>query len=77
MVINSCNHTREELVKEFENFNQLKASTPKETQAPKETESYKNSCIFSYVDHIRTYYPTFIAGGSVGSRVATIAFMRS
>ena len=30
---------------------------------------------FQYVNHVRTY-PTFMFGGSVGSRVATVAFLR-
>lgn len=30
---------------------------------------------FEYLSHVRTY-PTFMFGGSVGSRVATVAFLR-
>lgn len=63
-------------MQEVENFNQSKASTLQETETPGEPEEYTNGPIFSYVDHIRTY-PTFMFGGSVGSRVATVAFVRS
>ncbi|KAJ9562189.1 hypothetical protein OSB04_007349 [Centaurea solstitialis] len=65
LVITSCNNTREELVAEVENFNQRKAG-----------EGEEESKTFSYLDHIRTY-PTFMFGGSVGSRVATVAFIRN
>ncbi|CAH1421352.1 unnamed protein product [Lactuca virosa] len=68
LVITSCNHTRDELVQEVENFNQRKA--------PEESDISRNPPIFSYLDHIRSY-PTFMFGGSVGSRVATVAFLRS
>ncbi|PWA40984.1 S-adenosyl-L-methionine-dependent methyltransferases superfamily protein [Artemisia annua] len=73
VVITTFCHTRDQLVQEVEKFNQLKARTPQETKAPGETKSC-NSRIFSYVDHT---YPTFNSGGSAGSRVATVAFMRS
>lgn len=76
VVITSCNHTRDELVQEVENFNRLKASTSQETEASGDTGAYTTSPMFSYLDHIRTY-PTFMFGGSVGSRVATVAFVRS
>ncbi|XP_024978788.1 EEF1A lysine methyltransferase 2 isoform X1 [Cynara cardunculus var. scolymus] len=65
LVITSCNNTREELVAEVENFNQRKAG-----------EGAEESKTFCYLDHIRSY-PTFMFGGSVGSRVATVAFLRS
>ncbi|KAL4582481.1 hypothetical protein LXL04_007031 [Taraxacum kok-saghyz] len=68
LVITSCNNTRDELVQEVENFNQRKAL--------EESEISRNPPIFSYLDHIRSY-PTFMFGGSVGSRVATVAFLRS
>ncbi|GKC83614.1 eEF1A lysine methyltransferase 2, partial [Tanacetum coccineum] len=76
VVITSCNHTRDELVLEVENFNRLKASTAQETEASGDTGVYTTTPMFSYLDHIRTY-PTFMFGGSVGSRVATVAFVRS
>ncbi|KAI3669665.1 hypothetical protein L6452_40994 [Arctium lappa] len=65
LVITSCNNAREELVAEVENFNQRKAG-----------EGAEEAKTFCYLDHIRTY-PTFMFGGSVGSRVATVAFLRS
>ncbi|KAI3726436.1 hypothetical protein L1987_66233 [Smallanthus sonchifolius] len=76
VVITSCNNTKDELVQEVENFNQSKAITSQETGAPGESDANTNTAIFSYLDHIRTY-PTFMFGGSVGSRVTTVAFVRS
>ncbi|XP_071731312.1 uncharacterized protein [Rutidosis leptorrhynchoides] len=73
LVITSCNHTRDELVQEVENYNQRKIAL---TGSPGELEECTNFPIFSYLDHIRTY-PTFMFGGSVGSRVATVAFVRN
>ncbi|KAM7278685.1 hypothetical protein ACFE04_005819 [Oxalis oulophora] len=58
LVITSCNHTKDELVQEVENFNQRKSNT------------------FHYLNHVRSY-PTFVFGGVVGSRVATVAFLRN
>ncbi|GJS01834.1 eEF1A lysine methyltransferase 2 [Tanacetum coccineum] len=63
VVITSCNHTRDELVLEVENFNRLKASTAQETEASGDTGVYTTTPMFSYLDHIRTY-PTFMFGGS-------------
>jgi SAM-dependent methyltransferase len=65
LVITSCNCTKEELVEEVDNFNQRRATIADDSSTP-----------FRYVDHIRTY-PTFAFGGSVGSRVATVAFVRN
>ncbi|KAM7524251.1 hypothetical protein LguiA_014153 [Lonicera macranthoides] len=66
LVITSCNCTKDDLVQEVDNFNQRRASASQEHEAPP----------FRYLDHIRTY-PTFAFGGSVGSRVATVAFQRN
>jgi len=67
LVITSCNCTKDELVQEVDNFNQRRAAgASQEPDAPP----------FRYLDHIRTY-PTFAFGGSVGSRVATVAFVRN
>ncbi|KAL4577581.1 hypothetical protein LXL04_013690 [Taraxacum kok-saghyz] len=63
LVITSCNNTREELVQEVEEFNQRKIGEMEERKG-----------LFWYLDHIRSY-PTFMFGGSVGSRVATVAFV--
>ncbi|KAI3722746.1 hypothetical protein L2E82_33814 [Cichorium intybus] len=64
LVITSCNNTKEELVQEVENFNQRKIGEVEE----------EGKGLFCYLDHIRSY-PTFMFGGSVGSRVATVAFV--
>ncbi|KAI3854882.1 hypothetical protein MKW92_004103 [Papaver armeniacum] len=64
LVITSCNSTKDELMQEVEAFNQRKlAADPLATS-------------FRYVSHVRTY-PTFMFGGSEGSRVATVAFVRN
>lgn len=60
-VITSCNSTKDELIQEVEDFNQRRNGD--------------QDAVFEYIDHIRTY-PTFMFGGSVGSRVATVAFLR-
>ncbi|CAB4273701.1 unnamed protein product [Prunus armeniaca] len=67
LVITSCNSTKDELVQEVESFNQRSV-----TQEHDETSKDK----FQYLSHVRTY-PTFMFGGSVGSRVATVAFLRN
>ncbi|KAL0343402.1 UNVERIFIED_CONTAM: EEF1A lysine methyltransferase 2 [Sesamum angustifolium] len=74
LVITSCNSTKDELIQEVETFNQRRTGTPQEP----DTAAHQNATrdiTFQYVDHIRTY-PTFMFGGAVGSRVATVAFLR-
>ncbi|CAI0450965.1 unnamed protein product [Linum tenue] len=71
LVITSCNNTKDELMQEVENFNQRRGET-----SPEKEQEAAAACQFRYVDHVRTY-PTFMFGGSVGSRVATVAFVRS
>ncbi|CAN6706501.1 unnamed protein product [Malus baccata var. baccata] len=68
LVITSCNSTKDELVQEVESFNQRSATQVHETR--------KDPPKFQYLNHVRTY-PTFMFGGSVGSRVATVAFLRN
>ncbi|KAM1061022.1 hypothetical protein PS2_025321 [Malus domestica] len=68
LVITSCNSTKDELVQEVESFNQRSATQVQETR--------KDPPKFQYLSHVRTY-PTFMFGGSVGSRVATVAFLRN
>ncbi|XP_010552021.1 PREDICTED: protein-lysine N-methyltransferase mettl10-like [Tarenaya hassleriana] len=63
LVITSCNNTKDELVEEVESFNVRKSNLSREDPP------------FKYLSHVRTY-PTFMFGGSVGSRVATVAFLR-
>ncbi|XP_021832076.1 EEF1A lysine methyltransferase 2 [Prunus avium] len=67
LVITSCNNTKDELVQEVESFNQ-RSVTQEHDETPKDK--------FQYLSHVRTY-PTFMFGGSVGSRVATVAFLRN
>ncbi|XP_034208250.1 EEF1A lysine methyltransferase 2-like, partial [Prunus dulcis] len=67
LVITSCNSTKDELVQEVESFNQ-RSVTQEHDETPKDK--------FQYLSHVRTY-PTFMFGGSVGSRVATVAFLRN
>ncbi|KAL8161136.1 hypothetical protein V2J09_012625 [Rumex salicifolius] len=64
LVITSCNNTKDELIQEVENYSQ------------REQGAQKQSVRFHYVDHIRSY-PTFMFGGVVGTRVATVAFVRN
>lgn len=75
LVITSCNNTREELVQEVETFNQRRSGSS-ELETSVDPGTCRELPTFSYVDHIRSY-PTFMFGGSVGSRVATVAFMRN
>ncbi|XP_062004700.1 uncharacterized protein LOC133721941 [Rosa rugosa] len=70
LVITSCNSTKEELVQEVENFNQRTGVT-QDQEGCKDTAPQ-----LQYLNHVRTY-PTFMFGGSVGSRVATVAFLRN
>ncbi|KAL1322154.1 hypothetical protein HN51_067092 [Arachis hypogaea] len=74
LVITSCNSTKDELIQEVESFNRRKISAAQEVEGVKDDESCRDP-IFQYLSHVRTY-PTFMFGGSVGSRVATVAFLR-
>ncbi|XP_043702012.1 EEF1A lysine methyltransferase 2-like [Telopea speciosissima] len=69
LVITSCNNTKDELVQEVENFNQRRRTASQDQDACRDV-------IFRYISHVRSY-PTFMFGGSEGSRVATVAFLRS
>lgn len=73
-VITSCNSTKDDLVQEVESFNQRKVASPQELETANGGESCRNYP-FRYLSHVRSY-PTFTFGGSVGSRVATVAFLR-
>uniref|UniRef100_A0A1J3G6M4 Protein-lysine N-methyltransferase LC_TR15644_c1_g1_i1_g.53929 n=2 Tax=Noccaea caerulescens TaxID=107243 RepID=A0A1J3G6M4_NOCCA len=80
LVITSCNNTKDELLEEVENFNirKLNLSTDGGDSAANGSEAGANRIEhppFEYLSHVRTY-PTFMFGGSVGSRVATVAFLR-
>ncbi|KAJ1443204.1 S-adenosyl-L-methionine-dependent methyltransferase [Sesbania bispinosa] len=74
LVVTSCNSTKDELVQEVESFNQRKSAAAQELEVAKDEESCRDP-LFRYISHVRTY-PTFMFGGSVGSRVATVAFLR-
>ncbi|XP_039054441.1 EEF1A lysine methyltransferase 2-like [Hibiscus syriacus] len=76
LVITSCNHTKDELVQEVENFNQRNIATPQEPNTVKDQVTQNDHPQFRYLNHVRTY-PTFMFGGCVGSRVATVAFQRN
>ncbi|KAE8695205.1 putative S-adenosyl-L-methionine-dependent methyltransferases superfamily protein [Hibiscus syriacus] len=76
LVITSCNNTKDELVQEVENFNQGNIATPQEPNTVKDQETQNDHPQFRYLNHVRTY-PTFMFGGCVGSRVATVAFQRN
>jgi hypothetical protein len=74
-VITSCNSTKDELVQEVESFNQRRIGMSQEHETPKDEEAGREPP-FRYLSHVRSY-PTFMFGGSEGSRVATVAFSRS
>jgi hypothetical protein len=68
-VITSCNHTKDELLQEVEEFSRKKFG--KENL----DDGAAVSQIFRYIDHVRTY-PTIMFGGVEGSQVCTVAFQR-
>lgn len=74
LVITSCNSTKDELIQEVEGFNRRRNGTSQDLDAAV-NHSNGSGTTFQYIDHIRSY-PTFMFGGSVGSRVATVAFLR-
>ncbi|XP_077221253.1 uncharacterized protein LOC143854984 [Tasmannia lanceolata] len=75
LVITSCNSTKDELVQEVDNFNQRRLGY-RDSEPPKNQETSREPPLFRYLNHVQTY-PTFMFGGSEGSRVATVAFIRS
>lgn len=75
-MITSCNNTKDELVEEVESFNKRSiASSQDGEELNKDLEVSGVAPPFRYLSHVRSY-PTFEFGGSVGSRVATVAFLR-
>ncbi|GFS36883.1 S-adenosyl-L-methionine-dependent methyltransferases superfamily protein [Actinidia rufa] len=76
LVITSCNSTKDELVQEVDNLNQRRDGASQEAGTLVDQEAGRNPPSFCYLDHVRSY-PTFMFGGSVGSRVATVAFLRN
>ncbi|CAN8275829.1 unnamed protein product [Cochlearia groenlandica] len=77
LVITSCNHTKDELVEEVENFNIRRSNLDRNEDCDHNATRANDPPPppFEYLSHVRTY-PTFMFGGSVGSRVATVAFLR-
>ncbi|XP_031117558.1 EEF1A lysine methyltransferase 2 [Ipomoea triloba] len=77
LVITSCNSTKDELVEEVSAFNLNQRRNPgsQELEGTQEQETPRDPPPFRYLDHVRSY-PTFMFGGSVGSRVATVGFIR-
>ncbi|XP_010232153.1 EEF1A lysine methyltransferase 2 [Brachypodium distachyon] len=71
VVITSCNHTKEELLQEVEDFS--KRIFGKEDVDEGAGDVPK---IFHYIDHVQTY-PTIMFGGVEGSQVCTVAFQRA
>ncbi|KAF7037404.1 hypothetical protein CFC21_047777 [Triticum aestivum] len=70
VVITSCNHTKDELLQEVEEFGMRKFG--KEDADRGAGDSHQ---IFRYLDHVQTY-PTIMFGGVEGSQVCTVAFQR-
>lgn len=76
-MITSCNNTKDELVEVVESFNKRSIGNSQEAEEPNEDQAVNTVAPpFQYLSHVRSY-PTFEFGGSVGSRVATVAFLRS
>ncbi|KAF8399043.1 hypothetical protein HHK36_014909 [Tetracentron sinense] len=76
LVITSCNSTKDELVQEVDNFNQRRLGASQVSEILKDQEASRDLLPFRYLSHVESY-PTFMFGGSEGSRVATVAFLRS
>ncbi|XP_077243966.1 uncharacterized protein LOC143884343 [Tasmannia lanceolata] len=75
LVITSCNSTKDELVQEVDTFNQRKLGL-RDSEPTKDHGTHREPPLFQYLNHVQTY-PTFMFGGSEGTRVATVAFLRS
>ncbi|XP_052204724.1 uncharacterized protein LOC127809735 [Diospyros lotus] len=75
LVITSCNSTKDELVQEVDTFNQRKV-VASQIGTLGDQEAGGDPAPFRYLDYVSSY-PTFMFGGSVGSRVATVAFLRN
>eukprot|EP01018_Ginkgo_biloba_P027357 Gb_05761 [translate_table: standard] len=81
LVITSCNSTKDELVDEVSSYQQSLVESNSNSEEvlaclPSAASNDGSQPVFQYVDHVRTY-PTFTFGGVEGSRVATVAFLRS
>lgn len=80
LVITSCNCTKDELIEELNSYQEslIDGNINSEMQGCSTSLASNNASqpLFHYLDHVRTY-PTFTFGGVEGSRVATVAFLRS
>jgi len=80
LVITSCNCTKDELIEELNSYQEslIDGNINSEMQGCSTSSASNNASqpLFHYLDHVRTY-PTFTFGGVEGSRVATVAFLRS
>ncbi|KAI8541909.1 hypothetical protein RHMOL_Rhmol08G0097200 [Rhododendron molle] len=76
LVITSCNSTKDELVQEVNYYNRRRIGASQEAGTREDQTANGDSPPFRYLDHVRSN-PTFMFGGSVGSRVATVAFLRN
>ncbi|KAH7434919.1 hypothetical protein KP509_06G041000 [Ceratopteris richardii] len=82
-IITSCNSTKDELVDEACSYMQsptmgcfyLRAEDAISTSSASSCSSDVQP-VFHYIDHVKTY-PTFRFGGSEGTRVCTVAFLRT
>ncbi|MCO5555392.1 hypothetical protein L7F22_008938 [Adiantum nelumboides] len=83
LVITSCNSTKDELVEEASSYMQsptfgtfyLRGEDAVSTSSASSSSSDIQP-VFHYIDHIKTY-PTFRFGGIEGTRVCTVAFLRT
>ncbi|KAG6659869.1 EEF1A lysine methyltransferase 2-like [Carya illinoinensis] len=75
LVITSCNSTKNEIMQEVESFNQRRMGGSQDPETPRDQEAGRDPP-FQFLGHVRSY-PTFMFGGSEGSRVTTLAFLRS
>lgn len=80
-VITSCNSTKDELVAEVSRFSHSQKNNGPNVKDHKDSDglflnALESEPTFEYIDHVRTY-PTFRFGGVEGSRVSTVAFIRS
>lgn len=63
-------------MQEVESFNQRRIGVSQDPETLKDQEAGRDLPPFRFLSHVRSY-PTFMFGGSEGSRVATVAFLRN
>lgn len=81
LVITSCNCTKDELIEEINNYHHNLSDSGSNSNevigdSSRMDPNSSSQNLFQYLDHIRTY-PTFTFAGVEGTRVATVAFLRS